>query len=562
MDKGWAHSTDVLVVGSGGGGMTAALAASDAGVDTLLVEKGSLYGGSTAMSGGSIWVPCNHLMQKAGLADSPDEALTYLKAVTAGRVPEERLRAYVGAAPEMVRYLEKESRVRFQLVAGYSDYYPSLPGARPGGGRTIEAMPLNAGKLGRLWAQMQPLPSQARLFGKMMATASDAHRMVDASPRGRAVTARVVAAYCLNPFRSLAKTDTRLTLGNALIGRLRLSLADRGIALWLDTAGEHLIMEGGRVVGLEGRRAGQSVRIRAARGVILAAGGFARNRAMREQYQRQPVSDGWTVACPGDQGDAIRMGLELGAGLDLMDDAWWMPTSLAPGAEMPNMSIVDRSLPGCIIVNRRGKRFTNEAAPYIDVVKNQYASHASGDGAIPAYFIMDGRFRKKYPAGPVMPGSSGRRFMASGYLKVADTLEQLAGKCGIDPEGLTGEVERFNRYAAAGKDLDFRKGDAAIDRFYADPSVRPNPCLAPLDTPPYFAIELWPGDLGTKGGLLTDEKARVLRQDGLPIEGLYATGNSSASVMGNSYAGAGATIGPSMAFGFVAARHAAGCAAG
>ncbi len=558
MDKGWDRATDVLVVGSGGGGMTAALVARDRGLDTLVIEKGSLYGGSTAMSGGSIWVPCNHLMQKKGLSDSPDEALTYLKAVTAGRVAEDRLRAYVSAAPEMVRYLEKKSRVRFQLVAGYSDYYPGLPGGRPGGGRTIEAAPFSARQLGQLWAQLQPLPSQARLFGRMMATAGDAHRMVDASLRGRAAAARIVAAYFLNPFRSLAKADTRLTLGSALIGRLRLSLADRGVDVWLDTAGEHLIVEGGRVVGVEARKAGGSVRIRAARGVILAAGGFARNLAMREQYQRQPVSDAWTVACRGDHGDAIRMGLELGAGIDLMDDAWWMPTSVAPGAEMPIMSIVDRSLPGCIIVNRQGRRFTNEAAPYIDVVKNQYASHASGAGAIPAYFIVDGRFRKKYPAGPIMPGSSGRKFAASGYLKVADTMEELAAKCGIDTKGLVAEVEKLNRFAAAGQDLDFRKGDTAIDRFYADPSVRPNPCLAPLDTSPYSAIELWPGDLGTKGGLLTDEQARVLRQDGSPIEGLYATGNCSASVMGSSYAGAGATIGPSMVFGYIAARHASG----
>jgi 3-oxosteroid 1-dehydrogenase len=367
-----------------------------------------------------------------------------------------------------------------------------------------------------------------------------------------------VAAYYLNPWRSLARTDTRLTLGNALIGRLRLSMADRGVTLWLDTAAEHLAVEGGRVVGVEARKGGQTVRLRANKGVILAAGGFARNRAMREEYQRQPIADAWTVACPGDHGDAIRMGLELGARVDLMDDAWWMPTSVAPGAEMPNMSIVDRSLPGCIIVNRRGRRFTNEAAPYIDVVKNQYASHDSGAGAIPAYFIMDGRFRKKYPAGAIMPMAGVGRFVASGYLKVADTIEELAGKCGIDAGGLAAEVEKFNRYAASGQDLDFRKGDAAIDRFYADPSVRPNPCLAPLDTPPYCAFELWPGDLGTKGGLVTDDQARVLGRDGSPIAGLYATGNTSASVMGNSYAGAGATIGPSMVFGYVAARHAAG----
>ncbi len=555
---GWEHTTGVLVVGSGGGGLTAALVARDRGADALVIESSRLYGGSTAMSGGSVWIPGNHLMSRAGLADSPDEALSYLAAVTGGRVSPERLRQYVSAAPEMVRYLEEKSRVRFQLVAGYSDYYPGLPGARPGGGRTIEASPFGARKLGHLWSQMQPLPSQARLFGRMMATAADAHRMVDASLRGRMAAAGIVAAYCLNPGRVLAQTDTRLTLGNALIGRLRLSLADRAVPLWLNAAGEHLIVEDGRVAGVEARKEGTTVRIRATAGVILASGGFARNRAMREQYQRQPVSDEWTVACPGDHGDGIRMGLELGAALDLMDDAWWMPTSVAPGGEMPFMSIVDRSLPGCLIVNRRGRRFTNEAAPYVDVVKNQYASHASGAGAIPACLIFDSRFRRKYPAGPVMPGASVRRFVASGYLKVGGTIEELAGKCGIDPQGLADEVAKFNRFAAAGQDLDFRKGEGAIDRFYADPSVRPNPCLAPLEKPPYYAIELWPGDLGTKGGLLTDAHARVLRPDGSLIEGLYATGNCAASVMGPSYAGAGATIGPAMVFGYVAARHVTG----
>jgi 3-oxosteroid 1-dehydrogenase len=225
---------------------------------------------------------------------------------------------------------------------------------------------------------------------------------------------------------------------------------------------------------------------------------------------------------------------------------------------MPIMSIVDRSLPGCIIVNKQGRRFTNEAAPYIDVVKSQYASHFRDGGAIPAYFLMDQRFRRRYPAGPMMPMSTPKRFISSGYLKVADTLEGLAEKCGIDPVGLVAEVKKFNEYAAAGKDLDFKKGDTAIDRFYADASVKPNPCLGPLGKPPFCAIELWPGDLGTKGGLVTDGSARVLRQDGSPIEGLYATGNCSASVMGNSYAGAGATIGPSMVFGYIAALHAVG----
>jgi len=558
MNETWNHITDVLVVGSGGGGMTAALMARDRGADALVTEKSGLYGGSTAMSGGSIWIPNNHLMKRAGLPDSPEEALTYLKAVTAGKVSDERLRAYTKTAPEMVHYLEEKSRVRFQIVPGYSDYYPDVEGSKPGGGRTIEAVPFDVRKLGRVRAELRPLPHQARVFGRMMATAYDAHGLLDSSMLGRMRAARIFALYVLNPFRSLSSIDTRRTLGNALVGRLRLSLADRNIPILLNTSASHLIIEGGRVIGLEAQKAGQSVRIRANRAVILAAGGFAHNKAMREKYQRQPITDAWTVASPADDGDGIQMGIELGAKVDFMDDAWWMPTSLALGEEMPIMSIVDRSLPGCIIVNKKGKRFTNEAAPYIDVVKNQYASHFKEGGAIPAYFIMDQRFRSRYPAGPMLPMYTPKRFISNGYLKVADTLESLAEKCGIDPQGLAAEVARFNQYAVAGKDLDFKKGDNSIDRFYSDPSVGPNPCLGPLDKPPFCAIELWPGDLGTKGGLVADDHARVLRQDGSPIEGLYATGNCSASVMGNSYAGAGATIGPSMVFGYIAASHVAG----
>ncbi|RLC92767.1 MAG: 3-oxosteroid 1-dehydrogenase [Chloroflexi bacterium] len=554
--KEWDHITDLLVVGSGGGGMTAALIAKDHGLDALVIEKANVYGGSTAMSGGSVWVPNNHLMQQAGLQDSPEEALAYLISITAGKVPEDRLRAYLAAAPAMLSYLEKHSHVKFQMVPGYSDYYPDVSGARPGGGRTIEAAPFNARRLGHMRRYLRPLPHQARLFGRMMATAYDAHLMLDSSLRGRFRAAAIFAAYFLNPARSLASTDTRLTLGNALSARLYLSLEDRGVPLWLNTGARHLILDKGRVIGLEANRAGRTIRIRADKGVVLAAGGFARNRAMRDKYQRQPISSAWTVACPENTGDAIQMGLEAGGTLDLMDDAWWMPTSLVPGEEMPNMIIVERSLPGSIVVNAAGKRFTNEAAAYIDVVKDQYARHWDGENSVPAYLIMDRRFRRRYPTSPMLPGFTPKKYVRSGYLKVADTLEGLAQQCDIDPAGLVAEVTRFNRYAASGSDPEFGRGARSIDRYYGDPAVRPNACLAPLDRPPYYAIELWPGDLGTKGGLVTDAQARVLRQDGSPIEGLYATGNCAASVMGHTYAGAGATIGPSMVFGYVAALHA------
>lgn len=560
MERNWDYTTDWLVAGSGGGGMTSAIVAKDRGQEVLLIEKGSLYGGSTAMSGGTIWVPGNHLMGRKGIQDSSEEAIAYLKAITAGRVPDHRLHAYVVLSSEMTEYLEDRSHVCFRIVPGYSDYYPHLAGSKPGGGRTLEPEPFNARKLGQMWKDLRPLPRQARLFGRMMATAYDAHLMMDTSLRGRLKAAALFIRYFLNPARSLYRTDTRLTLGNALVGRLRLSLADRKISVWLNAAGRNLIQDGDRVAGLEVETPEGTKLVKARSGVLLAAGGFARNRAMRHKFQRQPVSDAWTVACPEDEGDAVRMGIEVAAALDFMDDAWWMPTTLSPGGEMPNMIIVERSLPGSIIVNARGRRFVDEAAAYIDVVKAQYSSHLKDGGAIPAYLIVDERFRRKYPLSPMLPGAKPDKYIRNGYLKVGQTLEELATKCGIDAEGLIAEVKKFNEFCVDGVDLDYRRGGNEIDRYYGDPAVRPNACLGPLDSPPFYAVELWPGDLGTKGGMVTDANGRVLREDGSPVEGLYATGNCSASVMGGSYAGAGATIGPSMVFGYASAVHAAGMA--
>jgi 3-oxosteroid 1-dehydrogenase len=554
------YSVDVLVVGSGGGGMAAALAAADAGLTALIIEKSPVYGGSTAMSGGAIWIPNNHLMKKAGIGDSVDEGLTYLKSITKGIVPEQRLRAYVESGSEMVRYLEEHSRVRFQVVPGYSDYYPCVAGSKAEGGRTIEPVPFSAWKLGAERRLMRPLHPQARLLGRIMATAYDAHRMMDTSLKGRMITASIFAPYFINPARFIASTDTRLTLGNATIGRLRLSLVGKKVPLWLNTSARHLKIEKGRVTGVEADKAGQSMYIKVNKGVILAAGGFARNKAMREKYQRPPVSDRWTVASFDDGGDAIQLGLEAGAALDLMDDAWWMPTTLVPGEDMAQMIIVERSLPRSIIVNKKGRRFTDEAGPYIDVTNDQLKNHRETGGAIPAYMIVDSRYRKKYPLSPMLPFVTPKKYIDNGYLKSANSIEELAAKCGIDAAGLADEVAKCNRCAAAGRDTDYHRGENSCDRYYGDPSSKPNPCFGTIDAPPFYAVEIWPGDLGTKGGMVTDEHACVLRPDGTPVSGLYATGNCAASVMGRSYGGAGATIGPSMVFGWIAARHAAGIA--
>ena len=552
------YLVDVLVVGSGGGGMAAALTAVDSGLSALVIEKSPVYGGSTAMSGGAIWIPNNHLMPRAGIKDSVDEGLTYLKAITKGIVSEARLRAYVESGAEMVRYLEEHSRVCFQVVPGYSDYYPDCEGAKWEGGRTIEPVPFSAWKLGAERGMMRPLHPQARLMGRIMATAYDAHRMMDTSFKGRMVTASIFAPYFINPARFITSTDSRLTLGNSTIGRLRMSLVDRKVPLWLNTSAKHLRIENGRVTGVEVEKEGVPIRIKVNRGVIIAAGGFARNKAMREKYQKPPVSDQWTVASFDDGGDAVQLGLEAGAALDLMDDAWWMPTTLVPGEDMAQMIIVERSLPRSIIVNKKGRRFTNEAGPYIDVTNDQFKNHRETGGAVPAYMIVDSRYRKKYPLSPMLPFVTPKKYIENGYLKVADTVEGLAGKCGIDAAGLADEVAKCNCYAATGRDDDFHRGESSVDVYYGDPASQLNQCFGPIDTPPFYAVEIWPGDLGTKGGMVTDEHARVLREDGAPIAGLYATGNCAASVMGRSYGGAGATIGPSMVFGWIAARHAAG----
>jgi 3-oxosteroid 1-dehydrogenase len=558
MAQTWDYTTDILVVGSGGGGMVAAIIAKDQGKSALLIEKGTVYGGSTAMSGGAMWVPNNHLMKQEGVQDSAEEGLAYLKAITGGVVSEDRLRAYVDTAPEVVQYLEEHSHARYRVVHGSSDFYPDAKGAKPEGGRTIEPVPFNGLKLGKMRGGMRGLHPQVLVFGRIMVSLYDAHVLLDSSMRGRKAAFKNIALYALNPMRSFAKTDTRLNMGNAAIGRLRLSLADRDVPLWLNTAAKSLVVEGGRVVGVAAEREGKSIRIEAKKGVILAAGDYPRNKEMREKYNRKPISNEWTVACPQNTGDAISMGLEAGAALAFMEEAWWIPTSLVPGVDLPMMILVERSLPGSMIVNAKGRRFVNEAGPFTDVVRAQYADHAKTGCSIPAFLIVDKRFRSKYPLSPMLPGYTPKKYIENGYVKVANTIEELAGKCGIDAQGLVAEIEKCNRYAAAGKDADFHKGESPADRYFGDPSAKPNPCLGPIAVPPYSAVKLWPGDIGTNGGLRADACARVLRADGSPIEGLYATGNCSAAVTGNAYPGAGATIGISMVFGYIAAKHAAG----
>ncbi len=574
----WDEEVDVVVIGSGGGAMTAALVAKDCGSKTLVLEKSSVFGGSTAISGGSIWIPNNHLMAKAQLSDSPGEALSYLRSITSGCVAEELLQAYVESSPEVVAYLEKNSPLRFEISSDYPDYYPHVEGSKPEGGRTLESLPFNLRKLGERGKELRVPGPHLLILGRWMIRSAEARDMVSASLRARFAILTSFASYLLNPTRSFARRDTRLTLGNALCGALRLALMERSIPLWLESPVTKLISEGERVVGVEATRCGQPIRIRARQGVIIAAGGFDKNPTLRQAHHFSSDCATWSSGSPENTGDAIRMGVEVGASLGNMDEAWWMPTTMVPGhllpwyakgswwtelsreqgKDFPWFLLPERTLPGTIIVDAAGHRFTNEAAPYLDVGHAQLEHHRQGAKAIPAFQIADHRFHMRYPLGPIMLGMPTKKYIKSGFLKKADSIEDLARQCGIDPQGLASELERYNASARKGQDPDFRRGETTIDRYYGDVLVKPNPCIAPIEKPPFYAIKVVPGDLGTKGGLRTDAHARVLREDDSPIPGLYATGNCSASVMGASYPGAGGTIGPSMTFGYRAARHVTG----
>jgi 3-oxosteroid 1-dehydrogenase len=559
----WDHEFDVIVVGSGSGGMTAAIVAHDLGQSVVVIEKSDLYGGTSAISGGGVWVPCNHLATAAGANDNHDDALTYLKAATRGMVAEARILAYLEHAPRMVRYLEEKTWLKYRAMPNYSDYYPALPGSKPGY-RTMDPIPFDASKLGEEFAQMRPPQPGTLIAGRVTMTAGEAHTILCKERGWMTLFMRRMARYWLDiPWRFRSKRDRRLTLGSSMIGSLRRSMMDRNIPLWLNTSLESIVTDARRVEGIVATQNGKSIRIGARRGVILAAGGFEHNQEMRDEYLPKPTRSEWTVTPPSNTGDAIRAGQGVGAQTALMDHAWWAPTVFVMGREKRRALFVERNLPGCVMVNRLGRRFVDEAAPYSEIVYAMYADNEKSKANMPAWLVFDADFRRKYPCGPLLPGMARpdkalpSSWLGKIYFK-ADTLDALAAQIEVDASGLRETVDRMNEYAASGEDKEFGKGSNNFDRYYGDVNVKPNPCLAPIAKPPFYAMRIDAGDIGTKGGLLTDEYARVLREDGQAIAGLYATGNTSASVMGPSYPGAGSTLGPAMTFGYIAAHHLAG----
>jgi 3-oxosteroid 1-dehydrogenase len=533
---------DLVVVGSGAAGMTAALTAAHQGLRPVVIEKAGSFGGSTARSGGGIWVPGNQVLRRAGVADTAAAARDYLAHV-APEVSARRREAFLERGPAMVDLVLAHSPVRLMLVPGYADYYPEAPGGLAAG-RSLEPVPLNGRILGSEVANLaRPyLPAPAGV----VVTQAD-YRWLSLGPRHpRAILASArVAGRAL---RARLLRQRVLGLGQALAAGLRAGLIAADVPVWLDTPMTELLVSGGRVTGVRvgGVHAGDGP-IEATRGVVLASGGFERNEEMRRLYQREPIGTEWTTGAPTNTGDGILAGSGAGGALDLMDDAWWGPA--IPLTAGPYFCLAERSLPGCVLVNSAGQRFVNESAPYVDTVHAMYDS-----GSIPAWLIFDQRYRDRYVFAGLPPRRPlPRRWYAAGAVFRAPTLAELASQINVDAEGLRKTVARFGEFAASGADADFGRGASAYDKYYGDPRVRPNPNLAALARPPFYAARIVPGDLGTKGGLVTDERARVLRADGSVIAGLYAAGNVSAAVMGHSYAGAGATIGPAMTFGYIAA---------
>jgi len=560
----WDRTVDLLVMGSGAAGMGAAVRGHDLGLDVLLVEKSELYGGNSAMSGGVCWIANNPGMAGEGIPDSDEEGFKYLKHITKGEVPDDRLWLYIRESKRVLAYLHDKTHVRYVPLAKYTDYYPEAPGGRDGG-RSMDPLPFDGSKLREDLIRLRRPHPQSQILGKFGITAKEAQAAIGVGFTTMVFMAWQMFLYFLRHFkRKRWGRDTKLCAGNSLMGRLLLSLKDRNIRAWLNTSIQELVFEDGKAVGAVLNKEGEILRVKARRGVVLAAGGFSRNLEMRQKYQRHPITTEWTAGTPSNTGDAIRMGAEAGGALGLMDEAWWTPVSLVPRSPFSWVLVVEKSLPHGLFLNQDGKRFTNEAAPYIDVVNGMYDDVEKTGAADPRWFhIFDATYRKSSIAGPVAPAKVmpdkklPRRYRDGNFLYRAESLDELCEQLKIPAATAKAAITRFNEYAVKGEDPDFNRGWSAQDRYYGDPNVKPNCSLGPIETGPFYAVQIYPGDLGTKGGLVTDEHSRVLREDGRLIPGLYAAGNSAESVMGRTYPGAGGTIGPALTFGFLAAEDAA-----
>jgi succinate dehydrogenase/fumarate reductase flavoprotein subunit len=555
----WDREVDLLVVGAGAGGMTAALVASLEGFNVLLCEKTSQVGGTTAISGGAIWIPGSTQSRRVGLTDTAAEARRYLDAVIGAADEDGRRDAFIEVGAAALDYLESRSEVKFAPSPKHPDYRSALPGAALAG-RALYPLPFDGRLLGADFALLRaPIPELMALGGMMVGRDDLTHLLHPfASVASFQHTLALVLRYLWD--RTRYERGTRLLLGNALAARLLFSLRQRQVPIWLDAPVRNLVLDQGCVAGAVVFEDGMQRSIRAKQGVILASGGFSGSTVWREALLPDPIAS-HSVAFEGASGDGLALAQSVGGMIDKQhaSPVFWMPASImrrpdGSQAIFPHI-VLDRAKPGLIAVNAAGRRFVNEADSYHDFVLGMYRSHKTVC-TIPAYLVCDRRFIRDYGIGLIRPGERRlQRYVNARYLFEAPTLLELAAKIGVDGAALSYTVDRHNRFAESGIDEDFGKGSSELNRHNGDPGNAPNPCLRKIEEAPFFAVAVHPADLGTSAGLAADRDGRVLGRNGIAIPGLYACGNDMASVMRGHYPGPGITLGPAIAFAFRIVRH-------
>ena len=554
------REVDLVVLGSGAGGMTAALTAAILGLDVVLVEKTQFVGGTSARSAGSVWVP-NSRHSSPG-KDDPDKALLYLRACLGNRIRESMVHAYLDAGPNMIAFLEDNSEVAFRPYAYHPDYLATLPGATLSG-RVLEPVPFDAVVLGKHFADLRPPLPEFTLFGGMMVDRADIGHLLNATKSAGSLlySAGLVSRYGLHRMRFTR--GARLVMGNALVGRLYYSLLLRGVSVLTSTQAEPLIAQDGCIIGAKLQSTNGPVSINSRRGIVLATGGISRNPALRAELMPSSLN-AYTPVAEGATGDGATLAQKAGGhlGSEHASNSFWSPISLrrrrdGSVAAFPHL-VLDRGKPGLIAVDPDGKRFVSESTNYHLFVEAMFGALKDRPGQS-CFLICDDDFIGKYGLGMVRP----RRLnlagaLADGYLTRADSIAGLARALGIPADALEQTVTRHNGFAATGMDEEFDKGSDAYQRNLGDALHKPNPCIGALAKPPFYAVKVFPGDIGASMGLVTNEHAQVLRRDGSAVAGLYACGNDMDSIMAGIYPGPGITLGPAMTFGYIAARHAAG----
>jgi len=556
-------SVDVLVVGSGAGGLAAAVAARVLGLQALVVEKAAVFGGTTAWSGGWLWIPGNRHAAAADKAEDVASARTYLAAELGPTFDAARIDAYLEHGPRMVDFFEAETCVRFAPGLATPDFHAASPGASTG--RVICALPFDARELGGLVDKLRPPLPEITLMGMAIAAGADLRHFMNAtrSTASAWYATRRLARHALDMLRY--RRGMHLVNGNALVARLLKAAIERGVGLWSEAAAARLVMRDGAVEGAIVTTRDGDVRVTARCGVVLACGGFPHDRERRRAlFPATPTGlEHWSAA-PGDNtGDGLRLAEHAGGVVDASGPSAgaWCPVSQVAhrdGGSGVFPHLVDRARPGVIAVRADGRRFVNEADSYHDFMSALFAATPAGE-PVEAWLLADHATLRRYGLGFVKPFPFPlQRHLRSGYLVRGDTSDALARACGIDAAALTATLDEYNRGAREGRDDAFGRGSTPFNRFGGDAERAPNPCVAPLERPPFYAVKVVPGSLGTFAGLRTDARGRVVNADGAPLHGLYAVGNDMASIMGGHYPSGGITLGPALTFGYLAALDLAG----